>query len=175
MCGIVGYTGSKDAYPILIKGLQRLEYRGYDSAGVALMNDKTTLHKCKGKVVDLQNHIGSGLTTGTAGIGHTRWATHGEPNDVNAHPHTSMSGDIVLIHNGIIENYDSVRKELIHRGYTFHSETDTEVLVNLIEEIKKSEACSLSEAIRKALNEVIGAYAIVVMSNSEPGTLVAAK
>lgn len=139
------------------------------------MNDKTTLHKCKGKVVDLQNHIGSGLTTGTAGIGHTRWATHGEPNDVNAHPHTSMSGDIVLIHNGIIENYDSVRKELIHRGYTFHSETDTEVLVNLIEEIKKSEACSLSEAIRKALNEVIGAYAIVVMSNSEPGTLVAAK
>ena len=175
MCGIVGYTGSKDAYPILIKGLQRLEYRGYDSAGVALMNDKTTLHKCKGKVVDLQNHIGSGLTTGTAGIGHTRWATHGEPNDVNAHPHTSMSGDIVLIHNGIIENYDSVRKELIHRGYTFHSETDTEVLVNLIEEIKKSEACSLSEAVRKALNEVIGAYAIVVMSNSEPGTLVAAK
>lgn len=175
MCGIVGYTGGKDAYPILIKGLQRLEYRGYDSAGVALMNDKTTLHKCKGKVVDLQNHIGSGLITGKAGIGHTRWATHGEPNDVNAHPHTSMSGDIVLIHNGIIENYDSVRKELIHRGYTFQSETDTEVLVNLIEEIKKSESCSLSEAVRKALNEVIGAYAIVVMSNSEPGTLVAAK
>ena len=175
MCGIVGYTGSKEAYPILIKGLQRLEYRGYDSAGVALMNGKTVLHKCKGKVVDLQNHIGSNETIGKAGIGHTRWATHGEPNDVNAHPHTSMSGDIVLIHNGIIENYDSVRKELIHRGYTFQSETDTEVLVNLIEEIKKNEGCSLSEAVRKALKEVIGAYAIVVMSNSEPGTLVAAK
>ncbi|MDA7744840.1 glutamine--fructose-6-phosphate transaminase (isomerizing), partial [bacterium] len=175
MCGIVGYTGGKEAYPILIKGLQRLEYRGYDSAGVALMNQKMQLHKCKGKVADLQAHIGNGDITGSAGIGHTRWATHGEPNDVNAHPHVSMSGDISLIHNGIIENYDSIRKELIHRGYKFHSETDTEVLVNLIEEIKKNEKCNLAEAVRMSLDEVIGAYAIVVMSNSEPGTLVAAK
>lgn len=175
MCGIVGYTGSKEAYPILIKGLQRLEYRGYDSAGVALMDGTIKLHKCKGKVADLQAHIGQDVTIGSAGIGHTRWATHGEPNDVNAHPHVSMSGDITLIHNGIIENYDSIRKELINRGYVFHSETDTEVLVNLIEEIKKNEKCNLAEAVRMSLNEVIGAYAIVVMSNSEPGTLVAAK
>ena len=175
MCGIVGYTGGKQAYPILIKGLQRLEYRGYDSAGVALMDQQVQLHKCKGKVADLQAHVADGNITGSAGIGHTRWATHGEPNDVNAHPHISMSGDIALIHNGIIENYDSIKKELIHRGYTFQSETDTEVLVNLIEEIKKNEKCNLAEAVRKSLDEVIGAYAIVVMSNSEPGTLVAAK
>jgi glutamine---fructose-6-phosphate transaminase (isomerizing) len=176
MCGIVGYTGSKDAYPILIKGLQRLEYRGYDSAGVALSSHgNTTLHKCKGKVADLQHHIAAGDTTGQTGIGHTRWATHGEPNDVNAHPHQSMSGELVLIHNGIIENYDSIKRELKSRGYVFHSDTDTEVLVNLIEEIKKNENCSLGEAVRMALNEVIGAYAIVVMSTKEPGTLVAAK
>ncbi len=176
MCGIVGYTGSKDAYPILIKGLQRLEYRGYDSAGVALSSHgNTTLHKCKGKVADLQHHIAADDTTGHAGIGHTRWATHGEPNDVNAHPHQSMSGELVLIHNGIIENYDSIKRELKSRGYIFHSDTDTEVLVNLIEEIKKNEKCSLGEAVRMALNEVIGAYAIVVMSTKEPGTLVAAK
>ncbi|MDP4965236.1 MAG: glutamine--fructose-6-phosphate transaminase (isomerizing), partial [Salibacteraceae bacterium] len=176
MCGIVGYTGSKDAYPILIKGLQRLEYRGYDSAGVALSSHgNTTLHKCKGKVADLQHHIAAGDTTGQTGIGHTRWATHGEPNDVNAHPHQSMSGELVLIHNGIIENYDSIKRELKSRGYVFHSDTDTEVLVNLIEEIKKNEKCSLGEAVRMALNEVIGAYAIVVMSTKEPGTLVAAK
>lgn len=175
MCGIVGYTGSRDAYPILIKGLQRLEYRGYDSAGVALANDGIQLYKCKGKVADLQNHIGIGTTFGNSGIGHTRWATHGEPNDVNAHPHSSMSGNIVLIHNGIIENYDSIKKELSNRGYTFQSDTDTEVLVNLIEEIQKNENCKLSEAVRKALNEVIGAYAIVVMSTDEPGVIVAAK
>ncbi len=175
MCGIVGYTGNKEAYEILIKGLQRLEYRGYDSAGVALANGGIHVHKCKGKVADLLSHVGSDDVTGSAGIGHTRWATHGPPNDENAHPHSSMSGDLVLIHNGIIENYDSIKKELIKRGYTFQSETDTEVLVNLIEEIKKQEDMSLSEAVRKALNEVIGAYAIVVMSKSEPGTLVAAR
>lgn len=175
MCGIVGYTGKTQAYPILIKGLQRLEYRGYDSAGVALTNGGTRLYKCKGKVADLQQHISDQTTEGTAGIGHTRWATHGEPNDVNAHPHSSMSGNLVLIHNGIIENYDSIKKELQHRGYVFQSDTDTEVLVNLIEEIQKNEAVSLSEAVRMALNEVIGAYAIVVMSELEPGTLVAAK
>ncbi|MEZ4721377.1 MAG: glutamine--fructose-6-phosphate transaminase (isomerizing) [Flavobacteriales bacterium] len=175
MCGIVGYTGKKEAYPILIKGLQRLEYRGYDSAGVALMDDNLNLHKCKGKVADLQSHVGDSDKAGHAGIGHTRWATHGEPNDVNAHPHQSMSGEIVLIHNGIIENYDSIKKELQHRGYVFKSETDTEVLVNLVEEIKKNEQVGLGEAVRKALNEVIGAYAIVVMSKNEPGTLIAAK
>lgn len=175
MCGIVGYTGNKEAYEILIKGLQRLEYRGYDSAGVALANGGIHVHKCKGKVADLLSHVGSDDVTGSAGIGHTRWATHGPPNDENAHPHSSMSGDLVLIHNGIIENYDSIKKELIKRGYTFQSETDTEVLVNLIEEIKKQEDMSLSEAVRKALNEVIGAYAIVVMSKSEPDTLVAAR
>ena len=139
------------------------------------MDGTIKLHKCKGKVADLQAHIGQDITIGSAGIGHTRWATHGEPNDVNAHPHVSMSGDITLIHNGIIENYDSIKKELMHRGYTFQSETDTEVLVNLIEEIKKNEKCNLAEAVRMSLNEIIGAYAIVVMSNSEPGTLVAAK
>ncbi|NQV54134.1 MAG: glutamine--fructose-6-phosphate transaminase (isomerizing) [Flavobacteriales bacterium] len=175
MCGIVGYTGKKEAYDILIKGLQRLEYRGYDSAGVALTNDSIIVHKCKGKVADLQRHIGDGDVSGHSGIGHTRWATHGEPNDENAHPHTSMSGELVLIHNGIIENYDSIKKELLARGYTFQSDTDTEVLVNLIEEIKRQEDISLSEAVRMALNEVIGAYAIVVMSKSEPNTLVAAR
>ncbi|GAB5538363.1 MAG: glutamine--fructose-6-phosphate transaminase (isomerizing) [Salibacteraceae bacterium] len=175
MCGIVGYTGKKDAYPILIKGLQRLEYRGYDSAGVALMKDGMVVHKCKGKVADLLNHVGDQSTEGSAGIGHTRWATHGEPNDINAHPHQSMSGEIVLIHNGIIENYDSIKKELIKRGYTFKSETDTEVLVNLIEEIKKKEKVALGEAVRKALREVIGAYAIVVMDVNDPETLIAAR
>ena len=175
MCGIVGYTGKGQAFPVLIKGLQRLEYRGYDSAGVALMSDTLNLYKCKGKVSDLLSHIGSANTEGHYGIGHTRWATHGEPNDANSHPHQSMSGDLVLIHNGIIENYDSIKKELMKRGYVFKSETDTEVLVNLIEEIKKNENVSLAEAVRKSLNEVIGAYAIVVMSKSEPGTLVAAR
>ncbi len=175
MCGIVGYTGKGQAFPVLIKGLQRLEYRGYDSAGVALMSDTLNLYKCKGKVSDLLSHIGSANTEGHYGIGHTRWATHGEPNDANSHPHQSMSGDLVLIHNGIIENYDSIKKELMQRGYVFKSETDTEVLVNLIEEIKKNENVSLAEAVRKSLNEVIGAYAIIVMSKSEPGTLVAAR
>lgn len=175
MCGIVGYTGDKQAYPILLKGLQRLEYRGYDSAGVALINGDMHLHKCKGKVADLEHHIGSNDKSGNCGIGHTRWATHGEPNDANAHPHLSMSGELALIHNGIIENYDSIKKELVHRGYEFKSETDTEVLVNLIEEIKKNENVGLSEAVRKALKEVIGAYAIVVVSSKDPGTLVAAK
>ncbi|MEX2597496.1 MAG: glutamine--fructose-6-phosphate transaminase (isomerizing) [Salibacteraceae bacterium] len=175
MCGIVGYTGKKEAYPIVIKGLHRLEYRGYDSAGVALEQDGITLYKCQGKVADLEKFIDQKSTKSTCGIGHTRWATHGPPNDENAHPHLSMSGDLVLIHNGIIENYDSIKKELQKRGYVFKSDTDTEVLVNLIEEIKKQEKMSLAEAVRKALNEVIGAYAIVVMATDEPGTMVAAR
>jgi len=176
MCGIVAYLGNKEAYPILIKGLQRLEYRGYDSAGVALLDSAITVHKCKGKVVNLQEHIGTQSTKGTVGIGHTRWATHGAPNDVNAHPHQSESGELVMIHNGIIENYTSLKKELVSRGYTFKSETDTEVLVNLIEDIQKNnDGIALSEAVRIALNEVIGAYAIVVMSKSDPDKIVAAK
>lgn len=139
MCGIVGYLGPRDAYPIVIEGLKRLEYRGYDSAGIALF-DGTDLKvsKTKGKVVDLETQVEKEITKhGNMGIGHTRWATHGVPNDVNSHPHSSNSGDLVIIHNGIIENYESLRKELTSRGYTFKSDTDTEVLINLIEDVKK--------------------------------------
>jgi glutamine---fructose-6-phosphate transaminase (isomerizing) len=176
MCGIVAYIGKKQAYPILMNGLYRLEYRGYDSAGVALMtNGHVNLYKCKGKVSDLENHIGQQDIKGNIGIGHTRWATHGVPNDVNAHPHYSNSKDLLIIHNGIIENYDVIKKELINRGYVFESETDTEVLVNLLEDIKKNENCSISEALRIALNEVVGAYAIVIISKKSPDMLIAAK
>ena len=177
MCGIVGYIGNKKAYPILIKGLSRLEYRGYDSAGIALLqaNDIVNVFKKEGKVIDLTEFIGNANTEGTVGIGHTRWATHGEPNNVNAHPHTSGDGTLTLVHNGIIENYDVLKKELIKRGHTFKSETDTEVLVHLIEEIKKNSGVSLVEAIRIALNEVHGAYAIVVISAEEPNKIIAAK
>jgi glutamine---fructose-6-phosphate transaminase (isomerizing) len=175
MCGIVGYIGSKQAYPIIIKGLKRLEYRGYDSAGIAILNHQIKNFKKQGKVTELEKHVGDSDITGTMGIGHTRWATHGEPNDVNAHPHYSNSGNLVMIHNGIIENYDVLKKELLKRGYTFQSDTDTEVLVNLIEEIQKQEKVDLAEAVRKALAQVIGAYAIVIMSNNEPTRLVAAR
>ncbi len=177
MCGIVGYIGSKKAYPILIKGLSRLEYRGYDSAGVALLDQASHLHvyKRQGKVIDLTTFIGDNDTTGTVGIGHTRWATHGLPNDINAHPHSSGDGSITLVHNGIIENYDILKKELIKRGHVFKSETDTEVLVHLIEDIKEKSGVSLEEAVRIALNEVHGAYAIVVISPEEPNKIIAAK
>jgi glutamine---fructose-6-phosphate transaminase (isomerizing) len=176
MCGIVGYIGEKDAYPILIKGLHRLEYRGYDSAGVALLTDhQMNVYKCKGKVSKLEEHVEGKDISGTIGIAHTRWATHGEPNDVNAHPHFSQSEKIAVIHNGIIENYLSIKKELKNRNYTFKSDTDTEVLVNLIEDIKNNEGVSLAEAVRIALNQVIGAYAIVVISKDNPNELVAAK
>lgn len=176
MCGIVGYLGDKDAYPILINGLKRLEYRGYDSAGVAIHNgNDVTLYKCKGKVVDLENHINGGATNGGTGIGHTRWATHGEPNDVNAHPHASQSGDIVMIHNGIIENYDVIKKELLKRGYTFKSQTDTEVLVNFIEDIKINEGVKLGEAVRIALSKVVGAYAIAIIDKNKPEQIIAAR
>ena len=175
MCGIVGYLGSSEAYPILIKGLQRLEYRGYDSAGIAIMNGDLELHKCKGKVTDLERHVGNTKPSGTIGIGHTRWATHGPPNDTNAHPHRSNSGRIALIHNGIIENYDSLKKELEKRGYKFSSDTDTEVLVNLIEEVQKNQNVDLKEAVRIALTEVVGAYAIVIMAEDNPNELIAAK
>ncbi|UTW64413.1 glutamine--fructose-6-phosphate transaminase (isomerizing) [bacterium SCSIO 12741] len=175
MCGIVGYVGNKDAYPVIIKGLQRLEYRGYDSAGVALANDGIRLYKCKGKVSDLQNHTSGKDLSGSTGIGHTRWATHGEPSDVNSHPHTSQSGDLVMIHNGIIENYAPLKKELRNRGFEFQSETDTEVLINFIEDIYTQEDIALEEAVRKALNHVVGAYAIVIMDRNDPSRLIAAK
>lgn len=177
MCGIVGYIGNKKAYPVLIKGLSRLEYRGYDSAGVALLENNTDLnvYKRQGKVQDLVAFVEGKSTAGTVGIGHTRWATHGLPNDINAHPHTSGDGKMVLVHNGIIENYDVLKKELVKRGHTFKSETDTEVLVHLIEEIKSKYSVDLVEALRLALNEVHGAYAIVIVSKDEPNKLIAAK
>ncbi|MBU2975233.1 MULTISPECIES: glutamine--fructose-6-phosphate transaminase (isomerizing) [Zobellia] len=177
MCGIVGYIGYRDAYPIVVKGLQRLEYRGYDSAGVAIYDgEKISLAKTKGKVEDLKKKAeGSISLEGKLGIGHTRWATHGVPNDVNSHPHCSNSGDLVIIHNGIIENYESIKKELIKRGYTFESDTDTEVLVNLIEEVQKTEGVKLGQAVQIALNEVVGAYAIAVFDKKKPDEIVVAK
>lgn len=177
MCGIVGYIGHREAYPIVINGLRRLEYRGYDSAGIALYDGKDIqLCKTKGKVADLEKRADSEISKkGTLGIGHTRWATHGVPNDVNSHPHYSNSGDLVIIHNGIIENYSSIKKELINRGYTFKSDTDTEVLVNLIEEIKKKQDVKLGKAVQIALNEVVGAYAIAVFDKNKPDEIVVAK
>lgn len=175
MCGIVGYIGNREAYPILIKGLHRLEYRGYDSAGVALLNGDINLYKCKGKVSDLEEYVKGKNISGTLGIGHTRWATHGLPNDVNAHPHLSDSDSLVIIHNGIIENYSTLRKELEKRGFKFRSETDTEVLINLIDDIQQKEKLPLPEAVRIALNEVVGAYAIVIFSKNDPDLLIAAK
>ena len=177
MCGIVGYIGPRKAYPIIIEGLKRLEYRGYDSAGIALF-DGTDLKvsKTKGKVLDLENKLEQEIsTTGHIGIGHTRWATHGVPNDVNSHPHYSNSGNLVIIHNGIIENYESLRKELISRGYTFESDTDTEVLVNLIEDVKTQENVKLGQAVQIALNQVIGAYAIAVFDKTQPKEIVIAR
>jgi len=177
MCGIVGYIGKREAYPIIINGLKRLEYRGYDSAGIALYDgNEIQLCKTKGKVVNLEERVAQEISTkGSLGIGHTRWATHGVPNDVNAHPHYSNSGDLVIIHNGIIENYGSIKKELINRGYTFKSDTDTEVLVNLIEEIKKNENVKLGKAVQLALNQVVGAYAIAVFDKNKPDEIVVAK
>ncbi len=175
MCGIVAYVGPKQAYPILINGLKKLEYRGYDSAGIALLNSSLNVYKTKGKVSELENFVKDVDLRGTIGIAHTRWATHGEPNQANAHPHYSQSREIALIHNGIIENYGLLRKELETRGYTFQSTTDTEVLTNLIEDIKNNEHVSLFDAVRIALNQVIGAYAIVVISYDDPDTLIAAR
>ncbi len=175
MCGIVGYIGHREAYPILIKGLYRLEYRGYDSAGIALLNGKLNLYKSHGKVADLEALVKDNDTSGSIGIAHTRWATHGEPTDVNAHPHYSKTKKLAIIHNGIIENYASLKKELINRGYVFSSNTDTEVLIHLIEDIQINENTDLFSAIRTALRQVIGAYAIVVISQEYPDTLFVAK
>ncbi len=175
MCGIVAYIGKRNAYPILIKGLHRLEYRGYDSAGVAMISTGLNVYKCKGKVADLEEFTSGKDTAGTIGIGHTRWATHGEPNDVNAHPHYSGSRKIVLIHNGIIENYAPLKEEMQKRGHKFESDTDTEVLIHLIEDIQEREKVDLPEAVRIALNNVVGAYAIVILSHEDPDILIAAK
>ncbi|ETN94661.1 glutamine--fructose-6-phosphate transaminase (isomerizing) [Zhouia amylolytica] len=177
MCGIVGYIGHRQAYPVIIKGLERLEYRGYDSAGVALFDEgEISLSKTKGKVADLKRiSEASSNIQGMCGIGHTRWATHGIPDDLNAHPHFSNSGNLVIVHNGIIENYDAIKKALIGRGYTFHSETDTEVLINLIEDVKKNEQVKLGKAVQIALQQVVGAYAIAVFDKSKPDEIIVAK
>lgn len=175
MCGIVAYIGKKEAFPILLKGLKRLEYRGYDSAGIAVLNGALHVYKKAGKVTQLETYTDGKDVAATIGMGHTRWATHGVPNDENAHPHLSNSGELALIHNGIIENYSVLKEELTKRGYVFHSDTDTEVLVNLIEEVKKQDKLTLEDAVRTALNEVIGAYAIVVMDRKDPDHLIAAR
>jgi len=177
MCGIVAYLGNKEAYPILIEGLKRLEYRGYDSSGVALLNGGLNVLKKKGKVADLENHVAeqNASLESNSGIAHTRWATHGQPNDVNAHPHVSGNGRLALIHNGIIENYVTLKTALESRGHTFESDTDTEVLVHLIEEIQTSKGLDLEEAVRVALNQVVGAYAIVVIDREHPDKMVGAR
>lgn len=176
MCGIVGYTGSRDAYPILLKGLQRLEYRGYDSAGIALWQEgNLQVYKKKGRVADLEESLPGQPLQGNLGIGHTRWATHGEPSDRNAHPHVSQKGTLTMIHNGIIENYAAIKQELISKGYTFQSDTDTEVLLNFIEEIREQNSCDLEEALRIALRRIVGAYCILLLSSDDPSTILAAR
>ncbi len=175
MCGIVAYTGMREAYPIIIKGLERLEYRGYDSAGVALLNGDLQVYKKKGKVADLKEALKNTNLHGNIGIGHTRWATHGEPNDRNAHPHYSANERLVIIHNGIIENYSAIKQDLENKGYTFKSDTDSEVLITFIEDIQKNTNTELEEAVRLALQRVVGAYAIVIMSKDDPKKLIAAR
>lgn len=175
MCGIVGYIGYREAWPIIIKGLQRLEYRGYDSAGVALMNGHLSIYKKAGKVSDLKQSVEGENLSGTLGMGHTRWATHGEPSDRNSHPHTSGDGRLAIIHNGIIENYSSLKEALLSRGHIFKSDTDTEVLIHLIEDIQLQTGLDIREAVRIALDKVIGAYAIVIMDKNEPDELIAAR
>lgn len=175
MCGIVGYIGKKEAYPVIVKGLQRLEYRGYDSAGVALLNGDLNIYKKKGKVVDLHEFAKDKDLSSTVGIGHTRWATHGEPNDVNAHPHTSQSGKLAMIHNGIIENYAALKTDLLKKGYSFQSDTDSEVFINFIEDIYVNTEVDLAEAVRLALTKVVGAYAIAIISIDDPTLMIAAR
>ena len=175
MCGIVGYTGYRDAFPVVVKGLKRLEYRGYDSAGIALHNQSLHVYKKMGKVADLEEHVVGKNITGKTGIGHTRWATHGEPSDKNAHPHLSASGKLAMIHNGIIENYYQLKQELLQKGYQFKSDTDTEVLLNFIDEIKENNHCSLEEAVRIALKRVTGAYVILLIEQDAPDTILAAR
>jgi glucosamine--fructose-6-phosphate aminotransferase (isomerizing) len=175
MCGIVAYVGHREAYPLIVKGLKRLEYRGYDSAGVALLNGELKVFKKKGKVADLEEFVNGSVPDSTIGIGHTRWATHGEPNDRNAHPHPSHSGRLAIIHNGIIENYGAIKQKLEGKGYEFRSDTDSEVFVNFIEDVQKATGVALDEAVRLAMQEVVGAYAIVLMDANEPTQLIAAR
>src|SRR6478735_10414191 len=175
MCGIVAYIGTREAYPIVLKGLKRLEYRGYDSAGVALLNSGLKVYKKKGKVAELEDSLVGKDLHANAGIGHTRWATHGEPSDRNAHPHISANGKIAMIHNGIIENYSLLKKELTKKGYTFNSDTDTEVLLKFIEDIQENNRCGLEEAVRIALKRVVGAYVIILIDQDNPDTLIAAR
>lgn len=175
MCGIIGYIGYRQAFPILINGLHRLEYRGYDSAGISLLNNGLKIYKTHGKVSDLEACVIDKDLSGTVGMGHTRWATHGEPTDINAHPHFSPSHKLAIIHNGIIENYKTLKEELISRDYQFKSETDTEVIIHLVEDIIKNEHVDIVEATRLALSQVIGAFAIVILSENNPDMLIAAK
>ncbi len=175
MCGIVAYVGHREAYPVILKGLKRLEYRGYDSAGVALLDDSLKIYRKKGKVAELEESLVGKALPAHIGIGHTRWATHGEPSDRNAHPHRSASGKLAMIHNGIIENYAQLKKELTNKGYEFHSDTDTEVLLNFIEDIRINNDCPLEEAVRVALKRVVGAYVIVLLDEDTPDTLIAAR
>src|SRR5580692_10351255 len=175
MCGIVAYIGPREAYPVILKGLKRLEYRGYDSAGVALINGGLKVYKKKGRVADLEESLIGKDLHAHAGIGHTRWATHGEPSDRNAHPHSSASGRLAIIHNGIIENFTRLKNELIKKGYRFKSDTDTEVLLNFIEDIQQNNSCSLEEALRIALKRVVGAYVIVLLDRDHPDTIIAAR
>ena len=175
MCGIVAYIGQRQAYPVILKGLKRLEYRGYDSSGVAILNNGLQVYKKKGKVAELEDRLTGKDMHGHAGIGHTRWATHGEPNDRNAHPHTSGDQKLAIVHNGIIENYAQLKKELIKQGHQFNGETDTEVLIHFIEEIKKQNQCTTEEAVRIALKRVVGAYVIVILDADQPDTLIAAR
>ncbi|HEX5668519.1 MAG TPA: glutamine--fructose-6-phosphate aminotransferase, partial [Chitinophagaceae bacterium] len=176
MCGIVAYVGHREAYPVILKGLKRLEYRGYDSAGVALLDDNgLNVYKKKGKVSEMEDSLVGKALPAKIGIGHTRWATHGEPSDRNAHPHLSASGKLAMIHNGIIENYSQLKKELTSKGYHFNSDTDTEVLLNFIEDIWLNNNCPLEEAVRIALKRVVGAYVIVLLNSEDPDTLIAAR
>ncbi len=175
MCGILGYIGSREAYPVVLKGLKRLEYRGYDSSGIALLNNGMKVYKKKGKVAELEEEVIGKDLHANIGIGHTRWATHGEPSDRNAHPHLSKSGKLAIIHNGIIENYTSIKQELLNKGYSFNSDTDTEVLLNFIEDIKINNNCSLEEAVRIALKRVVGAYVILLLDQDNPDTIIAAR
>lgn len=175
MCGIVAYVGGRQAYPVILKGLKRLEYRGYDSSGVALLDEELSVHKKKGKVAALEDSLVGKALQSRIGIGHTRWATHGEPSDRNAHPHLSASGKLAMIHNGIIENYAQLKQELLKKGYVFHSDTDTEVLLNFIDDIRENNHCSVEEAVRIALKRVVGAYVIVILDRDHPDTLIAAR
>ena len=175
MCGIIAYTGHREGYKTILKGLKRLEYRGYDSAGIALLDGGLKVYKKAGNVSELEAFIKDKDVSGSTGIGHTRWATHGAPNDSNSHPQVSLSEKLAVVHNGIIENYNALKQDLLNKGYVFKSKTDTEVLINFIEYIQKSNHCDLAEAVRLALTKVIGAYAIVIMSEELPNTLIAAK